>query len=103
MSVTGRLPGPFDRNLHVVLCNNFDILLQNIVMNLMEDVLLYQNVKIALVSFTLRVWACCTSQFQICPSTPTPPPPGAIPRHLTRVKFRTVGNLTRNEACLWGI
>ena len=26
------------------------------------------------------------------------PPPGAIPGHLTRVKLRTVGNLTQNEA-----
>ena len=34
----------------------------------------------------------CTSQFQNCPS------PRAIPGHLTRVKPRTVGNLTQNEA-----
>ena len=27
-----------------------------------------------------------------------PPPPRAIPGHLTRVKLRTVGNLTQNEA-----
>ena len=32
-------------------------------------------------------------------SIPKPPiPPRAIPGHLTRVKFRTVGNLTQNEA-----
>ena len=32
-------------------------------------------------------------------SIPKPPiPPGAIPGHLTRVKLRTVGNLTQNEA-----
>ena len=31
----------------------------------------------------------CTSQFQN-----RPPPPRAIPGHLTRVKFRTVGHLT---------
>ena len=35
----------------------------------------------------------CTSQFQNRPS-----PPGAIPGHLTRVKLRTVRNLTQNEA-----
>ena len=29
-------------------------------------------------------------------------PPRAIPGHLTRVKFRTVGNLTQNEARLVG-
>ena len=27
-----------------------------------------------------------------------PPPPRAIPGHLTRVELRTVGNLTQNEA-----
>ena len=31
-------------------------------------------------------------------SIPTPPIPWAIPGHLTRVKLRTVGNLTQNEA-----
>ena len=32
-------------------------------------------------------------------SIPKPPiPPRAIPGHLTRVKLRTVGNLTQNEA-----
>ena len=32
-------------------------------------------------------------------SIPKPPiPPQAIPGHLTRVKLRTVGNLTQNEA-----
>ena len=32
-------------------------------------------------------------------SIPKPPiPPRAVPGHLTRVKFRTVGNLTQNEA-----
>ena len=36
----------------------------------------------------------CTSQFQSRPS----PRPRAIPGHLTRVKLRTVGNLTQNEA-----
>ena len=36
----------------------------------------------------------CTSQFQNRPS----PPPRAIPGHLTRLKLRTVGNLTQNEA-----
>ena len=30
--------------------------------------------------------------------TAHPPPPRAIPGHLTRVKLRTVGNLTQNEA-----
>ena len=35
----------------------------------------------------------CTSQFQNRPS-----PPRAIPGHLTRVRLRTVGNLTQNEA-----
>ena len=30
--------------------------------------------------------------------TAHPPPPRAIPGHLTRVKLRTVGNLTKNEA-----
>ena len=35
----------------------------------------------------------CTSQFQNRPS-----PTWAIPGHLTRVKLRTVGNLTQNEA-----
>ena len=35
-------------------------------------------------------------------SIPKPPiPPRAIPGHLTRVKLRTVGNLTQNEARLW--
>ena len=38
----------------------------------------------------------CTSQFQ---NRKTPPPlPPAMPGHLTRVKLRTVGNLTQNEA-----
>ena len=36
----------------------------------------------------------CTSQFQNRP----PPSPRAIPGHLTRVKLRTVGNLTQKEA-----
>ena len=36
----------------------------------------------------------CTSQFQNRP----PLPPRTIPGHLTRVKLRTVGNLTLNEA-----
>jgi len=32
-------------------------------------------------------------------SIPKPPiPPRAIPGHLTRIKLRTVGNLTQNEA-----
>ena len=31
-------------------------------------------------------------------SIPKPPIPRAIPGHLTRVKLRTVGNLTQNEA-----
>ena len=35
----------------------------------------------------------CTGQFQNRPS-----PPRAIPGHLTRVKLRTAGNLTQNEA-----
>ena len=36
-------------------------------------------------------------------SIPKPPiPPRAIPGHLTRVKLRTVGNLTQNEARLVG-
>ena len=49
---------------------------------------------------TLSTFSCgdnvmfCTSQFQNRPS----PPPRAIPGHLTRVKLRTVGNLTQNEA-----
>ena len=30
--------------------------------------------------------------------TAHPPPPRAIPGHLTRVELRTVGNLTQNEA-----
>ena len=30
--------------------------------------------------------------------TAPPPPPRAIPGHLTRVKLRTAGNLTQNEA-----
>ena len=38
-------------------------------------------------------FALCTSQFQNRPS-----PPRAIPGHLTRVKLRTMGNLTQNEA-----
>ena len=42
---------------------------------------------------TQRCSLLCTSQFQNHPS-----PPQAIPGHLTRVKFRTVGNLTQNEA-----
>ena len=44
----------------------------------------------------LQITACmlCTSQFQNCPS----PPPRAIPGHLTRAKFRTVGDLTQKEA-----
>ena len=37
--------------------------------------------------------------YQSIPKPPTPPPPRAIPGHLTRVKLRTVGNLTQNEAC----
>ena len=36
--------------------------------------------------------------YQSIPKPPIPPPPRAIPGHLTRVKFRTVGNLTQNEA-----
>ena len=35
----------------------------------------------------------CTSQFQNRPS-----PPREIPGHLTRVKLRTAGNFTQNEA-----
>ena len=35
--------------------------------------------------------------YQSIPKPPTPPP-RAIPGHLTRVKFRTEGNLTQNEA-----
>ena len=38
--------------------------------------------------------------YQSIPKPPIPPPPHprAIPGHLTRVKLRTVGNLTQNEA-----
>ena len=36
--------------------------------------------------------------YQSIPKLPNPPPPRAIPGHLTRVKLRTVGNLTQNEA-----
>ena len=36
--------------------------------------------------------------YQSIPKPRIPPPPGAIPGHLTRVKLRTVGNLTQNEA-----
>ena len=39
----------------------------------------------------------CASQFQYRPSS-SPPRPGQSPGHLTRVKLRTVGNLTQNEA-----
>ena len=35
--------------------------------------------------------------YQSIPKPPIPPP-RAIPGHLTRVKLRTVGNLTQNEA-----
>ena len=35
--------------------------------------------------------------YQSIPKLPIPPP-RAIPGHLTRIKFRTVGNLTQNEA-----
>ena len=31
------------------------------------------------------------------------PPPRAIPGHLTRVKLRTVGNLTQMRPARWGI
>ena len=41
---------------------------------------------------TGEVCTLCTSQFQNRPS------PRAIPGHVTRVKLRTVGNLTQNEA-----
>ena len=36
--------------------------------------------------------------YQSIPKPPIPPPPWAIPEHLTRVRLRTVGNLTQNEA-----
>ena len=37
--------------------------------------------------------------YQSIPKSPIPPsPPPAISGHLTRVKLRTVGNLTQNEA-----
>ena len=35
--------------------------------------------------------------YQSIPKPPIPPP-GTMPGHLTRVKLRTVGNLTQNEA-----
>ena len=35
--------------------------------------------------------------YQSIPKLPIPPPPRAIPRHLTHVKLCTVGNLTQNE------
>ena len=40
-----------------------------------------------------RAYMLCTSQLQNRPS-----PPREIPGHFTRVKLRTVGNLTQNEA-----
>jgi len=36
--------------------------------------------------------------YQSIPKPPIPPP-RATPGHLTRVKLRTVGNLTQSEAC----
>ena len=44
---------------------------------------------------------CTEVMYQSIPKPPIPLPPTptrAIPRHLTRVKLRTVGNLTQNEA-----
>ena len=38
----------------------------------------------------------CNVMYQSIPKPPIPP--RAIPGHLTRVKLRTVGNLTQNEA-----
>ena len=46
---------------------------------------------------SLSLYSLCTSQFQNRPSPP-PPPLGAIPGHLTRVKLRRAGHLTQNEA-----
>ena len=40
--------------------------------------------------------------YQSIPKPPIPPR-RAIPGHLTRVKLRTVGNLTQNEPARWGI
>ena len=42
----------------------------------------------------------CLIMYQSIPKPPIPPPPllPGNPRHLTRVKLRTEGNLTQNEA-----
>ena len=45
------------------------------------------------------IWITCgLVMYQSIPKLPIPPTPRAIPGHLTRIKLRTVGNLTQNEA-----
>ena len=53
----------------------------------------------------LASWRClwkissvCYLMYQSIPKPPIPTPPRPIPRHLTRLKLRTVGNLPQNEA-----
>ena len=57
--------------------------------------ILYLHLRVASVfwSITFKTTA---PQYQSIPKPPIPP--RAIPGHLTRVKLRTVGNLTQNEA-----
>ena len=51
--------------------------------------------KGAIASVTVKI---CVLYVPVNSKTAHPPPPQAIPGHLTRVKLRTVGNLTQNEA-----
>ena len=64
---------------------------------LMNGYFLEMNSKRCRVFSSLRNLQTSPVMYQSIPKPPTPPPQ-PTPRHLTRVKLRTVGNLTQNEA-----